>query len=169
MIFSFDCRKWLSRSSIYTCRNWNLQFDYVWEKCYIMHQSSLMQKLLSISVDHQMHDWTVTNTFIDERWKWKLHLHTSKYRKLATFDWYHLCTVWKFQDFSIIQILCEINFGVFKSSKTAVFCNLAGSEFCYFHNFSASKKCKNKKSEPLNELKWQTVQCTSKISKIDFT
>ena len=30
-------------------------------------------------------------------------------------------TVWKFQDFSVIQILREINFGQSRSSKTAVF------------------------------------------------
>ena len=30
-------------------------------------------------------------------------------------------TVWKFQDFSVIQILREINFGESRSSKTAVF------------------------------------------------
>ena len=35
---------------------------------------------------------------------------------------FKLCnTVWKFQDFSIIQILCEINFGESRSSKTAIF------------------------------------------------
>ena len=31
------------------------------------------------------------------------------------------CTVWKFQDFSVIQILREINFGDSRSSKIAVF------------------------------------------------
>jgi len=30
-------------------------------------------------------------------------------------------TMWKFQDFSVTLILREINFGEFKSSKTAVF------------------------------------------------
>ena len=29
--------------------------------------------------------------------------------------------MWKFQDFSDTQILCEINFGEYRSSKTAVF------------------------------------------------
>ena len=29
-------------------------------------------------------------------------------------------TVWKFQNLSVTQILCETNFGVFRSSKTAV-------------------------------------------------
>ena len=43
-----------------------------------------------------------------------------------------LTTVWKFQDFSITQILREINFGEFRSAKIAVFAN-----------FGALKKCKN--------------------------
>ena len=29
-------------------------------------------------------------------------------------------TVWKFQDFSVTQILCEINFGETRTSKTAL-------------------------------------------------
>ena len=32
-------------------------------------------------------------------------------------------TVQKFQDFTVIQILCEINFGESRTSKTAVFSN----------------------------------------------
>ena len=33
----------------------------------------------------------------------------------------YLCTEWKFHDFPIIQILCEIDAGETRSSKTAVF------------------------------------------------
>ena len=40
-------------------------------------------------------------------------------------------TVWNFQDFSLIQILREINFGQSRSSKDAIFVILGGSEFCY--------------------------------------
>ena len=32
-----------------------------------------------------------------------------------------ICTVWKFQDFSVIQILREINFGKGRGPKTAFF------------------------------------------------
>ena len=39
-------------------------------------------------------------------------------------------TVWKFQDFSVIQILREINFGESRSFETTFFCNFRGSEFC---------------------------------------
>ena len=38
--------------------------------------------------------------------------------------WQHQCcqlTVWKYQDFSVIQILREINFGESRSSKFAFF------------------------------------------------
>ena len=33
----------------------------------------------------------------------------------------YIYTMWKFEDFSFTQILCEINFGESRSSKTAVF------------------------------------------------
>ena len=36
-------------------------------------------------------------------------------------------TVWKFQDFSVIQILCESNFGEVRSSKTAILTSLLTS------------------------------------------
>jgi len=66
--------------------------------------------------------------------------------------------VWKNQDFSIFQILREINFGESRSFKTAVFCNLGDSEYCYFGNFQPPKSAiiqtqKNQNSEPLNVLK----------------
>ena len=38
-------------------------------------------------------------------------------------------TVWKFQDFSVIQILREIDFGEFRSSKTVVFTILRAVNF----------------------------------------
>ena len=37
-------------------------------------------------------------------------------------------TVWKFRDYSITQILREINFGGSRSSKSAIFFNFRGSE-----------------------------------------
>ena len=61
--------------------------------------------------------------------------------------------MWKFQDFSVIQILREINFGESRSSKNAVFAIFRGSEFSYFGNFWLSKSEKineNQNSEPLN-------------------
>ena len=45
-------------------------------------------------------------------------------------------TVWKFQDFSVIQILREINFGGSGSSKTAVFANLGALDFAHLVNVS---------------------------------
>ena len=43
-------------------------------------------------------------------------------------------TVWKFQDFSVTQILREINFGEFKSAQSAVFAILEALNF-YFYGF----------------------------------
>ena len=51
-------------------------------------------------------------------------------------------TVWKFQDFSVIQILREINFGECTNCETGIFCHLKGSEFCQFDKFQPSKIAK---------------------------
>ena len=59
-------------------------------------------------------------------------------------------TVWKFGDFSVTQILREINFGESRSSKNAM----------PFSNFRSSKSVKihkNQNSWPLYVLKWQIL------------
>ena len=69
-------------------------------------------------------------------------------------------TVWRFQDFSITQILREINFGGCRSSKTAVLAILGALKMINLVNFSFQKMqkfIKIKISEPLNVLKWQIV------------
>jgi len=48
-------------------------------------------------------------------------------------------TVWKFQDFSITQILREINFGGCRSSKTAVLAILGALKMINLVNFSLQK------------------------------
>ena len=48
-------------------------------------------------------------------------------------------TVWKFQDFSITQILREINFGGSRSSKTAVLAILGALKMSILVNFSLQK------------------------------
>ena len=64
-------------------------------------------------------------------------------------------TVWKCQDFSVIQILREINFGESRSSETAIFRNFRGSlNFAYLLAFKSEKNLKNQNSEPVNVLKW---------------
>ena len=79
-------------------------------------------------------------------------------------------TVCKFQDFFVIQILCEINFVNSRSSKTVIFAilealNLDHDEFLQFlkaeiyqiSKFRAPKIAKNGSF------------ATSRMSKIDFT
>ena len=61
--------------------------------------------------------------------------------------------MWKFQDFSITQILREINFGEFRSSENAVFAYFRLLIFVNLVNFSLKKVQKiieNQNSEPLN-------------------
>ena len=48
-------------------------------------------------------------------------------------------TVWNFQDFSITQILREINFGGFRSSKNAVLAILGALKMSILVNFSLQK------------------------------
>ena len=66
-------------------------------------------------------------------------------------------TVCKLQDFSIAQILREINFWDSRSAKTALFDILGAVNFVNLVNFSLQKVQKNHKnqnSDPLNVLKW---------------
>ena len=48
-------------------------------------------------------------------------------------------TVWKFQDFSLIQILRETDFGGCRSSKTAVFAIFWALNFVNLEHFSLKK------------------------------
>ena len=50
--------------------------------------------------------------------------------------------MWKLQDFSVTQILREINLGESRSSKTAVFAIFWGSEFCSLGGFQPTKIAK---------------------------
>ena len=47
----------------------------------------------------------------------------------------YVYTVWKFQDFSIAQILREINFGDSRSAKSAVFAIFGALNFVDLVNF----------------------------------
>ena len=61
-------------------------------------------------------------------------------------------TVWKFQVFSVIQILREIKFGECKRSKIVVFAIFEPLNFVYFVNFSLKKVPK------LIKIKFQSLQ-----------
>ena len=53
-----------------------------------------------------------------------------------------MSTVWKFQDFSVIQTFWEINFGESRSSKTAILAIFGALNFVHLVHFSF-QKCKN--------------------------
>ena len=57
-------------------------------------------------------------------------------------------SMWEFQDFPVIQILREINFRDFRSSKTAIFSFLGAPNIANLVIFSLQN------SEPLNVFKW---------------
>ena len=68
----------------------------------------------------------------------------------------HSFTVWKYQDFAITQILCEINFGDYGSAKTAVFTILGDVNLVHLVNTSFLKSAtihKNQNSGPVNVVK----------------
>ena len=63
--------------------------------------------------------------------------------------------MWECQDFSVIQILREINFGEFRSCKTAFYAILGALNFVEMVNFShqkVQKFIKHQNSKPLNVL-----------------
>ena len=63
------------------------------------------------------------------------------------------CTVWKFQDFPVTQILREINFQESRRSETAVFAIFRVLNFVNLVNCRLSKSAKihkNQNSEPPN-------------------
>ena len=69
-------------------------------------------------------------------------------------------TVWKFQDFSVTQILREINFGESRSLKSAFLPFIGALNFVDLVIFSLNAKIhKNQNSEPLNVSKWQILHC----------
>ena len=66
--------------------------------------------------------------------------------------------MWKFQDFSVIQILREINFGKPRSSETAIFTIFRALEFGKLVNLclqKVQKMHKNQISESLDVVNWQ--------------
>ena len=62
-------------------------------------------------------------------------------------------TVWKYQDFSITQILRKINFWDSTSAKTAIFAILGADNFVNLMNFSLQKVEKSIK------IKIQSPKC----------
>ena len=65
-------------------------------------------------------------------------------------------TVWKFQDFSVTQILREIIFGESRRSKTAVFAIIEALKMIdsvYFSLQKVQKFIKHQNLEPLDGLK----------------
>ena len=75
--------------------------------------------------------------------------------------------MWKFQNFSITQILREIKFGDFGGPKNAILTHLEALNFDLYEflYFLKAKNCKNQNSEPLKTAK--TAIFT--LAKIDFT
>ena len=58
------------------------------------------------------------------------------------------------QDFSITQILREVNFWNSRSAKTATFAILGAVDFVKYQLSKSAKIHENQNSEPLNLLKW---------------
>ena len=78
--------------------------------------------------------------------------------------------MWKCKDFFDIQILCEINFGEFRSGKIAVFAIFG------VLNFGSLVNCCLQKMQKFIKIKFQTLgvkmadfALLNRIPKIDFT
>ena len=61
-------------------------------------------------------------------------LSTSNFHEISL-----ISTVWKFQNFSVIQILREINFGESESFEIAIFANFGALNVVNLVNFSLQK------------------------------
>ena len=80
-----------------------------------------------------------------------------------------LCTVWKFQDFCIIQILREINFEDSWSPKLAIFTHLEAAKFDFYEFLHFLKfEIYQIKTIPLPQNGKNGSVGTSKFFKIDF-
>ena len=79
-------------------------------------------------------------------------------------------TVWKFQDFSVTQVLREINFGEPRSIKTAIYAVLGALNFVDLVDFSLQKMKKFIKIKVRSLKVCQNGRfSTSRIPKGNFT
>ena len=79
--------------------------------------------------------------------------YKKRLKKIRLYQNHDQITVWKLQNFSVTQILCEINLGESRSSKIAIFAISGALNFAHLVNFSLQKSekiHKNQNSEPLN-------------------
>ena len=73
-------------------------------------------------------------------------------------------TIWKFQDFSPIHILCEIHFSHFKAPKTAILSSFEFQIFGNFWNFQVWNVSKNQKSKPPKRAKFHKNQISELLN-----
>ena len=66
-------------------------------------------------------------------------------------------TMWKFQDFSTTQILCEINFGHIEALKTAILTTFSALDFDFWGNFTLQnvKKSIFRAAKVIKTKNWQ--------------
>ena len=65
--------------------------------------------------------------------------HVSLFAMMSIGKWIRVYTVWKFYDFSITHILCEINFEDCRSAKSAILTHLGTLNFVNLVNFNLQK------------------------------
>ena len=86
-------------------------------------------------------------------WPWLAHHWQGSNLDQTSPIWKIRPNVWKFQGFSVIHILREINLGGSRSSKIAVFANLGALDFAHLVNISLQKVQKGIKIKLLS-LYW---------------
>ena len=78
-------------------------------------------------------NWSPSTTFLSRVRPSSNKLYQTKREKLRSRSSITLpTTVWKFQDFSVIQILCKINWSIFEILKIAVFAILISVNLVHF-------------------------------------
>ena len=104
----------ISQTCLMLCNLFSISFKLSVNRLWNMKHSSLSLKLEMPDKSRRNCSWKMSKlTFY---WKCKINIRTK-------------CTMWKFNNFSIFQSLCEINFWASRSAKSAVSTHLEALNF----------------------------------------
>ena len=164
LMLDLDLCWWSNRSSCCCCGSFNPGYD---RSLGLGRPASISGEMRSVIVLYR--------TPANKGRTWYLHVQTLKMvfllQKGGPLPFFiALGTVWKFQDFCIIQILREINFGDSWSAKSANLPHLEALTFDFYeflHFLKAAIYQINNIHSPWNGKNGSF--CTSGILKIDFT
>ena len=95
-------------------------------------------------------------------------LYVENWARLKKTELPKVDTVWKFYDYSVTQILREINFGESRRLKTAIFATFSGSEFSYLIGFSLKSLQKPSKGAQMHKNQNSNFKVSKHVKMTDF-